>query len=462
MKFLPHWFVILTLFFLACQPEEEMITDSPSARLQVSADTVLFDTLLTEKLSLTKRFRIFNPTANAIRIDRIGLGLGSQSHYRIFANGKEGPYITNEILNGGDSILVLVDALIDPSDEDLPYLVKDSVIIDWNTNSTHVKLVSWGQDAIYLTVNNVCNTTFDSPRPYVIYDSLLVEPACSLRIKRGVRMLFNNNAALHVAGTLLVEGDSGNFVTFRNTRFDENYLEAPGQWGAPGVGAGIVFYPQSRNNRISHAIIENAISGIYMGIPDEDETYDLEISNTIIRHMARFGILSFTSDIYAENSLIYNCGSSLIANLAGGNYSYLHCTFSNFPNFFLSDDPALIFSDNVDNANDPIVAPLTVAMTNSIIWGAGKEELIVNGGGGSPISLQLISNIIRSEENIPGNFTSVENNFPGFKNPMMFDYRLDSTSFSIDKGNTTGLQSDLEGRARDELPDLGAFEFSKE
>ncbi|MEQ8555849.1 MAG: right-handed parallel beta-helix repeat-containing protein [Cyclobacteriaceae bacterium] len=459
MKLLKYFFYCGLAITLACQPEDEIITDSPSARLLVSNDTVLFDTLLTEQLSITKRFRIYNPSENAVRIDRIRLGLGSQSSYRIIANGKEGPEITNEILSGGDSLLVLVDSEIDPNDQDLPYLVKDSVIIEWNTNSAHVKLVAWGQDAYYINAAALCDTTFSGARPFVIYDSLLVAPECTLRIEKGVKMFFNNNAALHVAGTLIVEGEKDSLVTFRNTRFDENYLEAPGQWGDPQIGSGIIFYPQSQGNKLSYCIIENASSGIYMGVPDEDDDFDLEISNTIIRHMTRYGIISFTSDIKAENSLIYNCGSSLVANLAGGNYEYIHCTLSNYPNFFLSEDPAVILSDNIETGGDPIIAPLKISLINNIIWGSGGEELIINGGGGSEINLIMESNIVRSEGTIPDNYTSTETNFPDFENPLSFNYRLDSTSFPVDKGTDAGLLMDLEGKTRDSFPDIGAYEY---
>ncbi|XOV92674.1 MAG: hypothetical protein ACFHWX_21010 [Bacteroidota bacterium] len=462
MKFLKYFFYTGIIFFLACQPEDEIITESSAARLEVSNDTVLFDTLLTEQLSLTKRFRIYNSSPNAIKIDRISLGLGTQSRYRIFANGKEGPTILDEIIHGGDSILVLVDAIIDPNDEELPYLVKDSVIIDWNTNTKHVKLVSWGQDAYYITSSSLCDTTLSSLRPYVIYDSLLVEPGCTLRIEKGVRMFFNNDAALHVAGTLIIEGEPENMVTLRNTRFDANYLQAPGQWGDPRIGAGIIIYPQSSGNKIDYAIIENAISGIYMGVPDDDDEFDLEISHTIIRHMYRFGIIAFTSDIKAENTLIHNCGSSLVANLAGGHYEYTHCTLTNFPNFFRTNDPAVIFSDNIDNGADPIFAPLDVQMINNIIWGEAKDELSINGNGGAQIDLDLQNNFIRSSSNIPGNFGSIEMNAPGFIDPLTFDYHLNANSFVINKGVDTGIPDDLEGSLRDSDPDLGAFEYIKE
>ena len=462
MKLLKYFFYCGLAISLACQPEDEIITDSPSARLLVSNDTVLFDTLLTEQLSITKRFRIYNPSENAVRIDRIRLGLGSQSSYRIIANGKEGPEITDEILSGGDSLLVLVDSEIDPNEEDLPFLVKDSVIIEWNTNSAHVKLVAWGQDAYYINAAALCDTTFVGSRPFVIYDSLLVAPECTLRIEKGVRLLFNNNAALHVAGTLIVEGEQDASVTFRNSRFDENYLEAPGQWGDPQIGAGIIFYPQSQGNNLSYCIIENAASGIYMGIPDDDQDFDLQINNTTIRHMTRYGIIAFTSDLKVENSLIYNCGSSLIANLAGGNYQYTHCTMTNYPNFFISEEPAVIFSDNIETGSDPITAPLNVSLINNIIWGSGDEELLVNGAGGEEIVLTLTSNIIRSEETIPDNFTSTDSNFPEFENPLSFNYLIDSTSFAIDRGIDAGIVTDLRGKTRDSFPDIGAYEYIEE
>ena len=462
MKFIKYFFYCWIVFILACHPEEEIITDSPDAGLLLSTDTVLFDTLLTERLSLTKRFRIYNPSENAVRIDRIRLGLGGQSSYRIIANGKEGPEITNEILSGGDSLLVLVDSEINPNDQDLPYLVKDSVIIDWNTNSLHVKLIAWGQDAHYINAAALFDTTFSGSRPFVIYDSLLVQPGCTLKIEKGVRMLFNNDAALHVAGTLIISGEKDARVTFRNTRFDQNYLEAPGQWGDPQIGAGIIYYPQSQGNVLSYCVIENAASGIYMGVPDEDDEFDLAINNTIIRHMTRFGIIAFTSDIKAENSLIDNCGSSLVANLAGGNYEYIHCTLSNYPNFFLSEDPAVILSDNIETGGDPIIAPLKISLINNIIWGSGDEELIINGGGGSEINLIMESNIVRSEGTIPDNYTSTETNFPDFENPLSFNYRLDSTSFPVDKGRDAGLLMDLDGKTRDSFPDIGAYEYIEE
>jgi len=441
---------------------ESEISTSADIKLTFSTDTVLFDTLLTDTLSITKRFRIYNTSKNAVSINHIRLGLGSGSNYRIFANGKEGPSITDEVLNGGDSILVLVDADINPEDEDLPYLVKDSVIVEWNTNQSHVKLVAWGQDANYLKQRSVCDEIWDSSRPYIIYDSLFIPPDCQLTIDAGVRLLFNNGAALHVAGSLVVQGDSGSQVVFRNIRFDENYIEAPGQWGHPGIGAGIIFYPQSTGNQIDFAIIENANSGIYMGIPDDDNDFDLVINHTIIRHMTRFGILSFTSDIYATNSMFYNCGSALLANLAGGSYTYEHCTFSNYPSFLLAEDPALQFSDYVETGEDPIISDLDVEITNSIIWGANKKEITVNEGGGANINLNLISNIIKYDENIPNNYASNESNFPGFKDQIAFDYSLDSLSFAIDKAIPGEITSDILGRARDSNPDIGAFEHIAE
>ena len=460
MKLIFLSLVILSVVY-SCQPLESEISTSADIKLIFSTDTILFDTLLTERLSITKRFRIFNTSKHAVSIDNIRLGLGSGSNYRIFANGKEGPAISDEVLNGGDSILVLVDADIDPEDEDMPYLVKDSVIVEWNTNRAHVKLVAWGQDAHYLKQHSLCDETWDSDRPYVIYDSLFIPPDCQLTIDPGVRILFNNNAALHVAGSLVVQGDSGSQVIFRNIRFDKNYIEAPGQWGHPEIGAGIIFYPQSTGNQIDYAIIENANGGIYMGIPDEDEDFDLVINHTIIRHMTRYGILSFTSDIYAANSLFYNCGSALLANLAGGSYSYEHCTFSNYPNFFVTEDPALQFSDYVETGENPIISDLDVEITNSIIWGANKNEIIINEGGAN-INLDLTSNIIKYDGDIPNNFTSNESNFPGFRDQIAFDYSLDSLSFAIDQAIPGEITLDILGRERDSDPDIGAFEYIEE
>lgn len=450
--------IAILILVWACEPSEEKLTNSGSARLTYSADTVIFDTLFSSVGSITKRLRIFNTNDNAINIDRLSLGLGTSSSYTITVNGIEAPEFTNEIIFGRDSLLVLIKTFIDPGDAELPFLVKDSITVASNGNSEHVKLVAWGQDANFIDGEVIdCNTTWTAGKPYVIYNSALVDTLCTLTVDPGARIFIDNNASLFVKGSLQINGTLEEKVIIRNTRLDPKFNIAPGQWGD------LSFLEGTFDNRINYAIISNGTNGVRIGNPDDNDAYDIQISNTIIEHMASSGILAFTSDIYAYNTVIYNCGDLLVGNLAGGNYRYEHCTFSNEPNdFFRDGGPSVIFSDNVVLAdNSVLVAELNIAMHNSIIWGKERDEILVDDSGASINALDISNNIIRSSDTSwedLENIISQERNFPGFFSVGLLDYQLDSLANARDIGLDIGIEKDILGTLRDDEPDFGAYE----
>lgn len=445
--------MLVLLIWAACSPEEESISFDPDLSLIFSNDSVAFDTLLSERRSSTRRLAVYNPNKQAIQLSEITLGKNSISDYKVIINGREENTLTNERILGGDSILILVEVKVKERDEDLPYLVKDSIIFRWNTNEEHVKLVAYGQDVNALENEIICNETWTNGRPYIISDTLLVSSGCQLTIQEGTKIYFENDAVLFVQGTLKASGDSANHIVFRNARFDGIYDQVPGQWN------GIYFLEGSADNEVLFAEIFNGQVGLRIGTPDDDNTPDIIVKNTEIYNMSLAGILAFTSDVEVINTLIYNCGNYLFGGFAGGNYAITHCTFSNEPALFVQDEPTVQFSDNiVIGENDLLIADLSLEMTNSILWGTADEELLINNGGGANVILSLNSNIIRSVEEITNNFTSQKFNFPGFIDAFSNDYRLDTLAFAKDKGEETGVLNDLRGRNRDKYPDIGAFE----
>ncbi|MEQ9231375.1 MAG: hypothetical protein RIF46_11890 [Cyclobacteriaceae bacterium] len=451
------FFLLLILSLSSCRPDEELVSTSPNLRLQISTDTVLFDTLLSERGSITRRFRIYNPNKAAVKFDEIRLGKGNNSDYSLIINGKESNRIRNETLFGKDSLQVLVSVFIDPQDQNLPYLVKDSVVFDWNGNSGHVKLVAYGQDAIYINADTLCNVTWTADRPYVIYNYALVDTLCTLNIDPGARVFLDNDAAILVKGSLKLNGEFDNRITVRNSRFDAAYEVAPGQWDA------IYLLEGSTDNEVHYSDLTNGTIGLRVGTPDDDDDFDLIITNSTIGHMSSSGILAFTSEIYASNTVVYNCRDYLVGNFAGGTYQYDHCTLSNFPNLFSRDEPSVQFSDNIVVGGGSVIsAPLNITLRNTIIWGSEREELLIVESAGEPVARNFLTGILRSD--IPYNnfIISQEQNFPGFLNPQLFDYHLDSLSFSIDKGTEIGISSDLDGNIRVPKPDLGAYEYIKE
>ena len=452
MRKIPYIGLIILIWF-GCSTREEMVSFDPALSLIFSNDTVAFDTLLSERRSSTRRLSIFNPNEESIQLSEIMLARGESSDYSVIINGRQTNSLMNEQILGGDSLLVLVEVNVIPQNQNLPYLVKDSIVVRWNTNEDHVKLITYGQDGNDLGNEIVCDQTWTNDRPYIISDTVLVSSGCELLIEEGTQVYFENDAALFIQGTIKALGDSANHIVFRNTRFDGIYDRVPGQWN------GIYFLEGSTDNEFAYTEIFNGQVGLRIGTPDDDIEPDVSISNTEIYNMSLAGILAFTSDVSAQNVLVYNCGTYLVGGFAGGNYSFTHCTFSNDPPLFIQDEPTVQFSDNiVVGENELLTDNLTLSVTNSIIWGPAEEELLINNGGGANVSATLLSNIIRSGLEIPNNFTSQGFNFPGFNEAFSNDYSLDTLAFAQGKATDVGVPIDIQGSPRDAAPDIGAFE----
>jgi hypothetical protein len=60
--------------------------------LLFSEDTVIFDTVFTTIGSVTKQFKVYNPSSDEVTISSIALARGQQSKYRINVDGVPGIY----------------------------------------------------------------------------------------------------------------------------------------------------------------------------------------------------------------------------------------------------------------------------------------------------------------------------------------------------------------------------------
>ena len=145
-----------------------------------------------------------------------------------------------------------------------------------------------------------------------------------MTIEPGTKIFGAKDAYIYVKGKIITEGTSDERILFQNQRHDPAYENLPGQWG------GIVLLEGSHGNSMNFTTIRNAVYGIRLGSPDQDTIPDIVMKNMIIENMSNSGILAFTSDLYAENVLIDNCIEFNCGNIAGGNYTYKHCTFANY------------------------------------------------------------------------------------------------------------------------------------
>jgi hypothetical protein len=286
-----------------------------------------------------------------------------------------------------------------------------------------------------------------------------VDPGCVLTINEGVKVKFLPNSFLIVGGTLIVNGSSKHPVIFNGFRKEPEFARQSGQWGQ------IVFVGGSKNNKINHAIIENAFRGIQTNVPDDESQVDLRLSNTIIRSMSGTGLLAFNSDITAWNNLIYDCASNLSACVQGGNYKFYHNTFTYSGTVsYTNRGQGSIFADAYENESVIRRNPLTLTLVNNVFTGNQAEEFAISA---TQPTVRLEKNLIRTrgiEYQLNNELTRVNNHF---KAATRFDFRPDSNSVIFNKGIylvspnlTPSINTDIRGISR--KPDslsIGAYQF---
>ncbi|TAH22185.1 MAG: hypothetical protein EAZ08_01630 [Cytophagales bacterium] len=448
----------LFLLLYACTPAAEILTAESSAKLSFSKDTIFFDTLFSSQPTFTRRLVVFNDAKQAVNIDEIAIASGQNSPYLMTINGETNNKIQNIRLLGRDSLLILLTAKINPKQQDLPFTVRDSLIFSINGNRQEVKIWGWGQDAFMLKNQRISqHTVWAGKKPYIINGILTVDSLASLSIEEGVTVYLELGAAILVKGSLLINGTLENRVNFRGARLDEKYKEVPGQWDA------IYFDAGSKNNRIKYARLQNGNVGLRIGAPpDQDTIPELVVENTIIENMRLRGLIAFSSDVYMVNTQINNCTQNAVSCVAGGTYTFLHCTFANTETRFFTEDPTVFLSNFYKLPDASILkSPLAFYMTNCISWGDRINDFQVTNLADTPAKWLVRNCLLKTNDKQFENNNNILNQRPRFKSALRLDFSLDSLSPAIDKGLDIDISTDIVGIARGKQPDIGAYERKK-
>lgn len=396
---------------------------------------------------------MYNYNNDAVSIATIALADVNTS-YELTINGIKGTAFANTKLASGDSLLVLIDALIDNRDNDLPYVIEDQLNFNTNGNQQEVSVFSWGQDANYIKDSIlVCNTTWTAGKPYVIYDNTLIDSLCTLVIEPGASIFSHFGSQIFVKGTIQANGSAEERIIFTNDRFDDDYQTFPGQWG------GITFLPGSKDNHIRFTDIRNAEIGIWLGTPDEDDIPDLIIENSTLENMSNSALLAFTSDLEMNNCLLNNAGDILLGLLAGGNYTLNHNTIANYGFGLFKTQPSFVATNQLELSDGSVInGDLGLVINNCIVWGNTTDEIIFENSGSTEFSLSMSNNLLRSSNDFFNDFGNILNEDPLFIDPTVFDYQLDEGSPAIKTGKDFGFMIDLLGNPRVVPPDMGAYE----
>lgn len=457
-----------------------MITD-PTAKLEFSSSSILYDTVFTTVGSVTKTFIVYNRNSQPIKISSIRLGRGTASNFRINVDGTKGVSFSDVEIEGKDSMFVFAEVTVDPNNASSPLIIRDSVVFETNGNMQDVDLEAWGQDAYFYTptifpadgfpgysVIN-CNAVWTNDKPHVIYAYALIAPGCTLTIKDGARVYMHPNAVFYVdsGATLIINGSISQPVTFQGDRLEPQYAEAAGQWNFIQLAKG------SKNNSIDWAIIKNGYFGV---ISDSVNTWSnptLKISNTIIKNMSVAALYGRGTFIHGSNCVFANCGQYVAALTIGGKYNFYHCTFANYWSGGTRQLPTLLLSNYYKDVNE-IIHPRALDSAffyNCIVYGdlSSGDELKLDESASAAFNYKFHNCLLKTTlstsasqyENVIVNlnpyFNNVGNNDYRIKNPLAFPAVIDKGDPAISAIYPDDLL--MHSRLPNPPGDIGAYEY---
>jgi hypothetical protein len=456
--------ICLSVSFMSCK-KDKFLTD-PSATLNFSQDSILFDTVFTTIGSTTRSIRVINNNNQKINISSIRLEKGQSSNFFLNVDGTPGRLVEDVEILANDSIYIFVQVNVNPTSALSPLIIQDKILFDVNGNQQSVELEAWGQDAHYhfpttaiqykdgylpySTVSANTNTTViwgggtgaSDNKPHVVYGWLVVDSTQKLVINAGVKVYFHQNAGLWVYryGTLQVNGTQGNEVVFQGDRREADYADMPGQWDRIWINEG------HTDNYINYAIIKNNFIGVQASIlSNPNQPTKLKLTNTIIKNCSKWGLFTQYFSVWSGNNVIANCKEYCAAITMGGNCTFLHTTFANYYNQEggRGGQPCVYVGNNDGIQDWPIDS---MFFANSIIDGTqgGELEMAITSSTLSPGQLCKVTNCL-IKGSIPTttlitNTNNVFNGNPNFSNPSGYDFKIGASSSAKTLGDFNIIQ----------------------
>lgn len=456
--------ISLLILFYSCK-KDSFIT-SADAQVSISAEEIKFDTVFTTTGSITQSFKIVNENDQKLRLSSIRLMGGSNSYFKINADGFTGPQVSNIEIEANDSVYVFVSVNINQSTANIPFIIQDSIQVSYNGTNRQVNLEAWGQNAHFFRDKKItADETWNNDLPYIILGSLTIDVIRKLTINKGCRIYVHADAPILVDGTLEINGekDTVDRVYFRGDRLDEPYNDFPAGW------PGIFFRSTSRDNVFNYAVINNAYQALAVIDPSLNANPKLVLNESIIDNGYDAGIIAVNSSIRARNCLVSNCGKNIIL-AKGGDYQFTHCTVASFSNSYIPHrDPVLFVSNYVLVNNSPVTAKLSALFRNCIFWGQDgtvDDEVVVAKSGNTAFNVNFDYNLWKVQTT-PANITStgiINNQNPVFDSinttKRLYSFRLKDDSPAKNKATNAGVTIDLDGKPRPVgvAPDLGCYE----
>ena len=478
--------LIITLLLLTSQACRKVnpISDDPSLKLSFSADTVLFDTVFTTLGSATHQLRIYNTSSEDLKISSVRLMRGEASPFRVNLDGDNDIEFYDKVIPANDSLFTFLRVTIDPNDLNTPFVVEDELEFITNGNIQTVKLLAWGQNAIYIVADKVVNiggvpypyhivadslqtTVWTSERPYVIYGWAMINSYGTLRIEEGTHVYCHQDGGIFSwsDGQLIIDGTAENPVIIEGDRLEPYYDHTPGQWSEILLLDGRA----GADHSVNHAIIRNGTIGLNCQSSLKVTECALRINNTIIENQSGYGLFSMIYAVEAKNFTIANCGTANVWAF-GGDYRFVHGTVANYwDDSQHKDNIAMkLYNYVVDGGtNENVYVPFHLEATNCIFYGAQDDEFLTQFGAEADSSFVFDHCLLKSKKfngSAEGFSHCLFNYDPYFADYRTNDLHIDSiASPVIGMGNpltSNELPYDLDGVPRNGRIDIGAYQYN--
>lgn len=446
----------ILLMAVSCN-RDDISFESPTQLLRFSADTVFCDTVYNQVRSETYAVKIYNNEDKDVMIPKISLGSGNASLYRINVDGKVGTDFTNIPLRKKDSLYIFVE--IAPIANAPQAIAEDQINVETPAGKQHVTLFSVVQDAEFYieskTNPNILsnNTNWTNEKAKIIFGNLTLDAGKKLDIQKGTKVYFYKNSGLKIGknAELNVKGELNNEVVFRGDRSETKYDTIPKNW------QGISFDVGSKLD-MNYARVFGGTRGLEM-----TETTAI-IKNSIIHTHQEYGIFAVKSNITASNLIMNNCGEADLGILKGGTYNIIHSTLANYWDFNTAMPSLGIYATNeYQNGTSTEQGPLSLNITNSIIYGIKDNSILFKQTSGQPFTTIFKNCLLKygSTSTYTVDAATIKNQDPKFQNYFTQKMNLRVKADSPAKGKgiyLSDFSTDIAGVTRTNPPTIGAYQ----
>lgn len=443
----------------------DSMTTSSTDVLTFSRDTVNFDTVFTDVGTPTARLIVANRAKKGINISSIKFKR-PDTEFRLNVDGVSGSEFHDVEIRGNDSIFLFIECYIPETQGDNPGLIADELEFVTNGVTQQVRVEAYGQNVTRLENLRVANSMrLTAERPYVIFDSLYVEPTATLTIDPGAKVLFHDGASIVVEGKLIAVGEPGKKIDLRGDRLD-NVLPDVGYDILAGQWKGIRIAANSFDNRLEYVDMRSTQQGLVVDSCADLSRQKLTIRNSWL-HNSQGNVLSSKYAKVDAYGVCFSEAADHVVSLTGGDHRFVQCTIANNYLFSAIWGSLLGLYHCLPSQEEENSQPLMKAsFENSIIYGLA-DDLNEGDLAGSEVFMRYVS--MKAEGSDDDNFINclwdTDPMFYTDRPIYYFNYRLQNDSPVKSAGNPAFVTDitliDMDGvnRLKDGNPSLGAYQF---